>query len=144
MEHRRSEITLAKKKCHQPEDELSRIVAVCLNQPGLCTVTPRDWKTSPGSMKLRVFLSRFDGQMKLLVRSLMCGASGADRALSVFFRQHRANPDMSLCDFLQTLCEDEVDCAEARTLTVWVKVHSVGSTACKVTLQWWRVVQYFS
>ncbi|XP_026224217.1 Fanconi anemia group E protein [Anabas testudineus] len=67
-----------------------------------------------------MFLSRFDGQLKLLVRSLMCGASGADRAVSVFHRQHRADPDMSLCRFIQTLCEDEVTCTEteARTLTV--------------------------
>ncbi|XP_029013353.2 Fanconi anemia group E protein [Betta splendens] len=64
-----------------------------------------------------MLLSRLDGPVKLLVRALMCGASGASRALSVFRRQHRANPDVSLCGFIQTLCEDAVAC-DAGPLTV--------------------------
>ncbi|KAG7220720.1 hypothetical protein INR49_017834 [Caranx melampygus] len=67
-----------------------------------------------------MFLSRFDGQSKLLVRSLLSGASGALRALDVFHRQQRANPDMSLCNFIETLCQDDVTCPEtdAQSLTV--------------------------
>ncbi|KAG7520937.1 hypothetical protein JOB18_038942 [Solea senegalensis] len=53
-------------------------------------------------------LSRFDGQSKLLLRSLMSGASGAHKALTVFHKQQRGNPDMSLCHFIETLCHDEV------------------------------------
>ncbi|XP_070825016.1 Fanconi anemia group E protein [Chaetodon trifascialis] len=64
-------------------------------------------------------LSRFDGQSKLLVRSLLCGASGAQKALGVFHRQQRANPGKSLSNFIDTLCQDEVTCpgSEARSLT---------------------------
>ncbi|KAF0036332.1 hypothetical protein F2P81_011644 [Scophthalmus maximus] len=67
-----------------------------------------------------MFLSRFDGQSKLLVGSLMSGASGGLRALDVFHRQQRANPDMSLGPFIETLCQDEVPCPHpgAQTLTV--------------------------
>ncbi|KAK5863496.1 hypothetical protein PBY51_000524 [Eleginops maclovinus] len=55
-----------------------------------------------------MFLGRLDGQSKLLVRALLCGSSGAYRALQVFRRQQRANPDMSLSNFIETLCQDEV------------------------------------
>ncbi|KAK5894563.1 hypothetical protein CesoFtcFv8_011245 [Champsocephalus esox] len=61
-----------------------------------------------------MFLGRFDGQSKLLVRALLCGSSGAHRALEVFHRQQRANPDMSLSNFIETLCQDEV-CGPDRT-----------------------------
>uniref|UniRef100_A0A8C3G3L7 FA complementation group E n=1 Tax=Cyclopterus lumpus TaxID=8103 RepID=A0A8C3G3L7_CYCLU len=67
-----------------------------------------------------MFLSRFDGQAKLLVRSLLCGPAGAHRALDVFHQQQRVNPDMSLSPFMETLCQDEVTSplAEAQPLTV--------------------------
>ncbi|XP_071332180.1 Fanconi anemia group E protein [Trachinotus anak] len=67
-----------------------------------------------------MFLGRFDGRSTLLVRALMSGASGARRALGVFHRQQRANPDMSLCDFIETLCQDEITCPapEVRPVTV--------------------------
>ncbi|KAM6928855.1 Fanconi anemia group E protein [Lycodopsis pacificus] len=67
-----------------------------------------------------MFVGRFDGQSKLLVRSLLCGTSGALRALDVFHRQQRVNPDMSLCPFMETLCQDEVTCpqTEDQPLTV--------------------------
>ncbi|XP_023283229.1 Fanconi anemia group E protein [Seriola lalandi dorsalis] len=68
-----------------------------------------------------MFLSRFDGQSKLLVRSLMSGASGARRALDVFHRQQRADPDMSLGHFIETLCQDEVTCPETEAQPLSVK-----------------------
>lgn len=57
-----------------------------------------------------MFVSRFDGQSLLLVQSLLCGPSGAHKALGVFHRQQRANPDMSLTNFIETLCQDEITC----------------------------------
>ncbi|KAF3696825.1 Fanconi anemia group E protein [Channa argus] len=68
-----------------------------------------------------MFLSRFDGQSKLLIRSLMCGPFGAYRALSVVHRQQRANPDMSLCHFVETLCGDEINCTDTDARPVDVK-----------------------
>ncbi|TNN82871.1 Fanconi anemia group E protein [Liparis tanakae] len=68
-----------------------------------------------------MFLSRFDGPAKLLVRSLLCGPAGAHRALDVFQRQQRVHPDMSLSLFMETLCHDEVTGSppsEAQPLTV--------------------------
>ncbi|XP_069544999.1 Fanconi anemia group E protein [Brachyistius frenatus] len=68
-----------------------------------------------------MLLSRFDGRSRLLVRSLMSGgASGAHRALAVFHRQQRANPEVSLRSLIDTLCEDEITRpeAEAEPLTV--------------------------
>ncbi|XP_077408845.1 Fanconi anemia group E protein isoform X2 [Vanacampus margaritifer] len=53
-------------------------------------------------------LNRFDGQWKLLARSLFSGVSGAHRALEAFRRQQRANPERSLYDFIETLCRDEI------------------------------------
>ncbi|XP_033484232.2 Fanconi anemia group E protein [Epinephelus lanceolatus] len=77
-------------------------------------------QTSPDRMDAGMFLNRFDGQSKLLVRSLLCGASGAQRAVGVFHRQHRANPEMSLSNFIEILCQDQVICplTEAQPLTV--------------------------
>nr|XP_020476257.1 Fanconi anemia group E protein [Monopterus albus] len=66
-------------------------------------------------------LNRFDGQSKLLLRSLSFGASGAYRALSIIHRQQRANPDMSLCDFIETLCQDEITCPETEVQPLTVK-----------------------
>ncbi|XP_070767048.1 Fanconi anemia group E protein [Enoplosus armatus] len=70
-------------------------------------------------MDAGVSLSRFDGQSKLLVRALLSGASGARRALAVFHRQQRANPEMSLSNLIETLCQDEITCpdCEAQPLT---------------------------
>ncbi|KAI3357394.1 hypothetical protein L3Q82_015827, partial [Scortum barcoo] len=62
-------------------------------------------------------LRRFDGQSKLLLRSLL---SGALRAAGVFHRQQRANPDMSLSAFIETLCRDEV-CPNSGTQPLTVK-----------------------
>nr|XP_057941425.1 Fanconi anemia group E protein isoform X1 [Doryrhamphus excisus] len=55
-------------------------------------------------------LSRFDEQSKLLVRSLLCGDSGASTAgwLDVFRRQQRTLPELSWPNLLATLCRDEV------------------------------------
>ncbi|XP_061908889.1 Fanconi anemia group E protein [Entelurus aequoreus] len=67
------------------------------------------------------FLSRFDGQSKLLVRSLLSGVSGAHRALDVFRRQQRANPELSSwTNLVDTLCRDEVvyPGTDGRPLTV--------------------------
>ncbi|TMS15898.1 Fanconi anemia group E protein [Larimichthys crocea] len=71
-------------------------------------------------MDARRSLCRFDGRSKLLVRSLLSGASGAHRALSVFRKQQRANPETSLSNFIETLCQDEITCpdTEAQPLTV--------------------------
>ncbi|XP_073325878.1 Fanconi anemia group E protein [Pagrus major] len=66
-------------------------------------------------------LSRFDGQSKLLVRSLLCGVSGAHRALGVFHRQQRANPGVSLSNFIDSLCRDEITCPDTEAQPVTVK-----------------------
>uniref|UniRef100_A0A8D0ADF9 FA complementation group E n=1 Tax=Sander lucioperca TaxID=283035 RepID=A0A8D0ADF9_SANLU len=76
--------------------------------------------TSPDSMDTGMFLSRFDGQSKLLVRSL-CGTSGAHRALGVFHRQQRANPEVSLSNLVETLCQDEITCPDTKTQPLTVK-----------------------
>ncbi|XP_074537851.1 Fanconi anemia group E protein [Halichoeres trimaculatus] len=65
------------------------------------------------------FLSRLDGQSKLLVRALLSGASGPFRALDLFYRLQRTS-EVSLCSFIQTLCQEEINCGktEDQTLTV--------------------------
>ncbi|XP_047449257.1 Fanconi anemia group E protein [Mugil cephalus] len=68
-----------------------------------------------------MFLNRFDSQSRLLVRALMSGASGPHRALAVFRKQQRANPDTSLCNFIETLCRDEITHTEAEGETLIVK-----------------------
>lgn len=80
-------------------------------------VSGRDGKDKPGDgaqscLNSGMFLSEFDGQSRLLLRSLM---SGASRALGVFHRQQRANPESSLCGFIETLCRDEITHTEADT-----------------------------
>uniref|UniRef100_A0A3B5A604 FA complementation group E n=1 Tax=Stegastes partitus TaxID=144197 RepID=A0A3B5A604_9TELE len=65
--------------------------------------------------KVAMFLCRFDGQSRLLVRSLLSGGSGAHTALAVFRKQQRANPDTSLGNLLETLCRHEVSRPEADT-----------------------------
>ncbi|XP_023123590.2 Fanconi anemia group E protein [Amphiprion ocellaris] len=68
-----------------------------------------------------MFLSRFDGQSRLLVRSLLSGVSGAHRALAVLHRQQRAKSDTSLGNLLETLCRDEVSRPEDETEPLTVK-----------------------
>uniref|UniRef100_A0A8C6U3V6 FA complementation group E n=1 Tax=Neogobius melanostomus TaxID=47308 RepID=A0A8C6U3V6_9GOBI len=46
----------------------------------------------------------------LLLRALLSGVHGAHRALEVFHKQHRANPNKPLQNFIETLCQDEVTC----------------------------------
>lgn len=66
-------------------------------------------------MDAAVYLKKFDGQSKLLVRSLLSGASGAHKALSVFRRQRRAESGASLLNLIQTLCQDEITSPETET-----------------------------
>lgn len=61
-------------------------------------------------------LKRFDGQSKLLVRCLLSGAGGARLALKVFRKQQRINPEVSLSKFVETLCQDEITCANTEEL----------------------------
>ncbi|XP_022059224.2 Fanconi anemia group E protein [Acanthochromis polyacanthus] len=68
-----------------------------------------------------MFLSRFDGQSRLLVRSLLSGVSGAHRALAVLHRQQRAKSDTSLGNLLETLCRDEVSRSEDGTKPLTIK-----------------------
>ncbi|KAF7654281.1 hypothetical protein LDENG_00071620 [Lucifuga dentata] len=68
-----------------------------------------------------MFLSRFDGQGKLLIRSLLSGVSGTCRALNVFRRQQRTKPDISLQGFVHTLCRDELTCARTEDGSLTVK-----------------------
>nr|XP_012776628.1 Fanconi anemia group E protein isoform X1 [Maylandia zebra] len=89
-------------------------------------VSGRDGKDKPGDgahscLNSGMFLSGFDGQSRLLLRSLMSGTSGASRALGVFHRQQRANPESSLCGFIETLCRDEITHTEADTEFLTVK-----------------------
>uniref|UniRef100_A0A3Q0QWS4 FA complementation group E n=1 Tax=Amphilophus citrinellus TaxID=61819 RepID=A0A3Q0QWS4_AMPCI len=67
------------------------------------------------------FLSRFDGQSRLLLRSLLSGTSGTSRALVVFRKQQRANPESSLLGFIETLCGDEITRSEADTELLTMK-----------------------
>ncbi|XP_034445628.1 Fanconi anemia group E protein isoform X2 [Hippoglossus hippoglossus] len=76
---------------------------------------------------MTMFLSRFDGQSKLLLRSLMSGASGVHRAVDVFHRQQRSNPEMSLSHFIEKLCEDEVTSSQTGEQPLSVQIRrSVG------------------
>ncbi|XP_077368348.1 Fanconi anemia group E protein isoform X2 [Festucalex cinctus] len=61
-------------------------------------------------MNVGQLLNRYDGQWKLLARSLFSGFNGAHRALETFRRQQRANPERwrSLSGFIETLCRDEI------------------------------------
>ncbi|KAM7412003.1 hypothetical protein PAMA_021802 [Pampus argenteus] len=72
-------------------------------------------------MNAGMFLSRFDGQSRLLVRSLLSGSSGVQRALDVFRRQQRANAGVSLSNLMETLCRDEISCPETDGQTLTVK-----------------------
>ncbi|KAM4610212.1 Fanconi anemia group E protein [Polymixia lowei] len=59
-------------------------------------------------MGMNILMGRFDAQTKLLLLSLMSGASGARRALCVFQRQQRSNPPVALHSVLQMLCQEEI------------------------------------
>uniref|UniRef100_A0A3Q0QYH0 FA complementation group E n=1 Tax=Amphilophus citrinellus TaxID=61819 RepID=A0A3Q0QYH0_AMPCI len=65
--------------------------------------------------------TRFDGQSRLLLRSLLSGTSGTSRALVVFRKQQRANPESSLLGFIETLCGDEITRSEADTELLTMK-----------------------
>lgn len=60
------------------------------------------------AMELRERLRKLDGQSKLLIRALVSGPFGAHKALTVFHRQQRANPGVSILNLTKTLCRDEV------------------------------------
>lgn len=75
-------------------------------------------KTLPGNMDVGVCLRRFDGQSRLLVKSLLSGTSGANIALGVFRRQQRSGSGASLSNFINTLCQDEITLPEAQPVTV--------------------------
>lgn len=66
-------------------------------------------------MELSEYLIKFDGQSKLLIRSLISGPFGAHKALTVFHRQQRANPGVSILNLINTLCRDEVTSPENKT-----------------------------
>ncbi|XP_054601851.2 Fanconi anemia group E protein isoform X2 [Nothobranchius furzeri] len=68
-----------------------------------------------------MFLARFDGQSRFLVRALMSGVSGAQTALTVFHKQQRANPEKSLDHFIETLCQDEITSVENENEPLTVK-----------------------
>ncbi|XP_067448192.1 Fanconi anemia group E protein [Thunnus thynnus] len=72
-------------------------------------------------MDAGMFVNRFDGQSRLLVRSLLSGASGVHRALGVFHRQQRANPGVSLSNLMETLCRDEITCPQTDAQPLSVK-----------------------
>lgn len=75
-------------------------------------------KTLPGNMDVGICLRLFDGQSKLLVKSLLSGTSGAHIALGVFRRQQRSGSGASLSNFINTLCQDEITISEAQPVTV--------------------------
>ncbi|XP_023847571.1 Fanconi anemia group E protein [Salvelinus sp. IW2-2015] len=69
-------------------------------------------------MDTNTLLLRFDGRSRLLLRSLLSGATGARRGLWVFQRQRRSDPDRCLHTCLETLCQQEICLnSDAQTLT---------------------------
>ncbi|XP_048858986.1 Fanconi anemia group E protein isoform X2 [Brienomyrus brachyistius] len=52
-------------------------------------------------------LRRFDGRTRLLFQSLLSGVQGSSRAVRLFHRQRRSDPDISLRACLDTLCMEE-------------------------------------
>ncbi|XP_024232119.1 Fanconi anemia group E protein [Oncorhynchus tshawytscha] len=69
-------------------------------------------------MDTNTLLLRFDGRSRLLLRSLLSGATGARRGLWVFQRQRRSDPDRCLHTCLETLCQQEICLnSDAETLT---------------------------
>ncbi|TWW56594.1 Fanconi anemia group E protein [Takifugu flavidus] len=71
-------------------------------------------------MELRERLRKLDGQSKLLLRALVSGPFGAHKALTVFHRQQRANPGVSILNLIKTLCRDEVT-SETKTQQITIK-----------------------
>lgn len=66
------------------------------------------------NMEISKYLTKFDGQSKLLIRSLVCGPFDAQKALKVFQRQHRYNPGL-LLNLLKILCREEVASPQTKT-----------------------------
>lgn len=62
-------------------------------------------------MNVGFSLRRLDGQSKLLIRCLLSGTGGARLAQKVFHRQQRTSTDALLSKLLETLCQEEVTCA---------------------------------
>ncbi|XP_035238751.1 Fanconi anemia group E protein isoform X2 [Anguilla anguilla] len=62
-------------------------------------------------------LQRFDGRSRLLLRSLLSGVKAARRALWVFRRQRRCEPDLFIHACMDTLCQDE-PCLDGEALTL--------------------------
>ncbi|XP_020503953.2 Fanconi anemia group E protein [Labrus bergylta] len=77
-------------------------------------------RTEKRVMDAGVLLGRFDGQSKLLVRALLSGATGAERALDVFHRQQRAS-NMSISAFIDALCQEEINCRAEEVLPLSVQ-----------------------
>ncbi|KAM3872306.1 Fanconi anemia group E protein [Diretmus argenteus] len=74
-------------------------------------------------MDIDMLLGRFDGQTRLLLVSLLSGASGVVRALNVFRKQRRSDPQQqprSLNTLLKTLCQEEI-CPETQDRQLAVK-----------------------
>nr|ACO09980.1 Fanconi anemia group E protein [Osmerus mordax] len=63
-------------------------------------------------------LQRFDGRSMLLLRALLSG--DASRAMWVYRRQRRLDPDLTLHTFLETLCQDEI-CNDKDSLPLTAK-----------------------
>ncbi|XP_023649376.1 Fanconi anemia group E protein isoform X2 [Paramormyrops kingsleyae] len=58
-------------------------------------------------MDVERLLWRFDGRTRLLFQSLLSGVRGISRAVRLFHRQRRSDPDISLRACLDTLCMEE-------------------------------------
>lgn len=67
------------------------------------------------NMEISKYLTKFDGQSKLLIRSLVCRPFDAHKALTVFQRQQRANPGLSLLNLLKILCREEVTSPQTKS-----------------------------
>ncbi|KAJ8257828.1 hypothetical protein GJAV_G00190160 [Gymnothorax javanicus] len=68
-------------------------------------------------MDADVLLQRFDGRSRLLLRSLLSGIRAVHRALWVFQRQQRCEPDLFMHACLDTLCQEE-PCLVGESLTL--------------------------
>ncbi|XP_016415175.1 Fanconi anemia group E protein-like [Sinocyclocheilus rhinocerous] len=63
-------------------------------------------------MDLKALVQRFDGRARLLVHALHSGAAGVSNAQTVFNKQRRSDPDYTLTQFLETLCQREASVHE--------------------------------
>ncbi|XP_061114144.1 Fanconi anemia group E protein isoform X2 [Conger conger] len=68
-------------------------------------------------MDADALLQRFDGRSRLLLRSLLSCSRADRRALWVFYRLRRCEPDLFMHDCLDTLCQDE-PCLDGEALTL--------------------------